>query len=51
MNPTIKAGSTPNFYLISNVKNTFAISPTSGKIKVNPANFPIQVEDKFAWII
>ena len=50
-NPTTNAKLTPNLYLIYNVKNTFAISPTSGNINVKPANLPIQLDDKLACII
>ncbi len=49
--PTNKATSTPNFYLISSVKKTLAIYPISGKIKVKPANLPIQLDARLACII
>lgn len=47
-NPITKAVDTPNVYFIFKVKKTLTISPTSGKIKVNPASFPIQLDDMFA---
>lgn len=50
-NPIPSANVTPYLYLISNVKKTFAIYPISGKINVSPANLPIQVDDRLAWII
>jgi hypothetical protein len=50
-NPIISAYETPNYYFTIYVTKTLAISPISGKIKVNPANFPIQLDDIFACIM
>lgn len=49
--PIDRENVTPIFYFNFRVRNTFAISPISGKINVKPASFPIQLEDIFAWII
>ena len=45
--PIIKAWLIPYFSLTIGVMKTLAISPISGKMKVSPATFPIQLDAKF----